>query len=80
MVAKQIIEKLQSFLTEEEAKRIIPQYKKNYDPDFGDVYEESSASEIIFDGFAWDESPQGERYWDTIYLRIKDREENGKTD
>ena len=80
MVTKQIIEKLQSFLTEEEAKRIIPLYKENYDPDFGDVYEESSASEIIFDGFAWDESPQGERYWDTIYLRIKDREENGKAD
>ena len=80
MVAKQIIEKLQSFLTEEEAKRIIPLYKENYDPDFGDVYEESSASEIIFDGFAWDESPQGERYWDNVHERIKNREENDKAE
>lgn len=78
MVTKQIIEKLQSFLTEEEAKKIIPFYKENYDPDFGDVWEESSAREIIVDGFAWDESPQGDKYWDIVHELVKYREENDK--
>lgn len=74
MVTKKIIEKLQSFLTEEEAKKIIPLYKENYDPDFGDIDEESLASEIIFEGFAWDESPQGEFFWEKIHDRVVVRE------
>lgn len=80
MVTKQIIKKLQSFLTEEEAKIIIPLYKQNYEHDFGDVCEGLSASEMILYGFAWDECPQGVKYWDIVHKKITNREKNDKAE
>ena len=54
MVTKQIIEKLQSYLTKEEAEYAIPRFKKNYDPEFGSINNDSKASDLLLCGFDWE--------------------------
>lgn len=72
---KEIVKKLQSYLTEEEANRIIPLYKKNYDSNFGNLDITSQASDIIINGFLWETSLEGNVYWDSVHLIICEREE-----
>lgn len=35
------------------------------------------ASDILFDFFAWNNSPQGNDFWKDIYNRLLEAEENG---
>ena len=70
------IETLKSFLTEEEAKEIIPLVKKyygNYDHILT-LQDDVSASSLLYWGFHWTETPQGHQYWHDIREKIIKRE------
>ena len=74
MVTKQIIEKLQSYLTKEEAEYAIPRFKKNYDPEFGSINNDSKASDLVLCGFDWECTDEGMVYWDNLYCLALERE------
>lgn len=75
-LTKRKIETLKSFLTEEEAKEIIPLVKKyygNYGPSVT-LGEDAPASSIIYWGIHWNETPQGHQYWQDIRVKVIERE------
>lgn len=75
-LTKRKIETLKSFLTEEEAKEIIPLVKKyygNYDASVT-LTEDAPASSILYWGIHWTETPQGHEYWHDIRQKIIERE------
>ena len=75
-LTKRKIETLKSFLTEEEAKEIIPLVKKyygNYGPSVT-LTEDAPASSILYWGIHWNETPQGHQYWHDIRGKIIERE------
>lgn len=74
-ILDRIVPKLQSYLTQKEAKEIIPQFKENFDPTFDPILTSETASEIICGGFDWADSPEGDDYWNDIYHLIYGREE-----
>jgi len=76
MITKELLERLQSYLTKEEAESAIPQFKKQYDPEFGSINQGSKASDILLLGFDWDLSEEGMVYWDNLYCLVIQREKN----
>jgi hypothetical protein len=76
MITNEILERLQSYLTKEEARNAIPQFKKNYDPEFGSINYTSKASDILLGGFDWEETEEGMDYWDNLYCLVVQREKN----
>jgi len=76
MITKELLERLQSYLTKEEAESAIPQFKKQYDRHFGVIKQDSKASDILLGGFDWDLSEEGIEYWDNLYCLVKQRENN----
>jgi hypothetical protein len=76
MITKELLERLQSYLTKEEAESVIPQFKKQYDDYFGCINQDSKASDILLGGFDWDFAEEGMEYWDNLYCLVKQRENN----
>jgi len=76
MITKEILERLQSYLTKEEAESVIPQFKKQYDRHFGGINQDSKASDILLGGFDWELSQEGGAYWDKLYIKVLERENN----
>lgn len=74
MITKELLERLQSYLTKEEAEEVIPQFKKQYDPEFGSINQESKASDLLLCGFDWELSQEGGDYWDNLYIKVLERE------
>ena len=69
-----MLERLQSYLTKEEAEEVIPQFKKQYDPEFGVINQEIKASDLLLCGFDWCMSKEGDDYWDNLYIKVLARE------
>jgi hypothetical protein len=76
MITKELLERLQSYLTKEEAESAIPQFKKQYDNHFGCVNQDSKASDMLLAGFDWELSVEGGDYWDKLYEKVLKRENN----
>ena len=76
MITKEMLERLQSYLTKEEAESAIPQFKKQYDPEFGSIRNASKASDILLCGFDWEDTEEGMEYWDNLYCLVIKREQN----
>ena len=80
------IELVQSYLTQEEAKIIIPEYKENFNSAFR---EENSRydtnreltyldpASCLNDAFNWGNTPQGHDYWYRIYGLLRQRYHDG---
>jgi hypothetical protein len=68
------IELIQSYLTQEEAKVIIPQYKKNYDEinNLGEL-DCKSPAECLNDAFTWSNTCEGHHYWHEIHKVLGER-------
>jgi len=69
------IELVQSYLTQEEAKTIIPQYIKNFKDDFRrnlsfDLY---APHDFLNYAFEWSKTDQGHRYWEDIQIKLRER-------
>ena len=73
-LSKELIEILQSYLTKEEAEYAIPRFKKNYDPEFGNISNGSKASDLLLCGFDWEDTDEGMNYWDNLYCLTLERE------
>jgi len=73
-LSKELIERLQSFLTKEEAESVIHQFKKQYNPEFGVINQNSKASDMLLSGFDWCMSREGDDYWDSLYNKVLTRE------
>jgi hypothetical protein len=80
------IELVQSYLTQEEAKVIIPEYIENFRPAFReensryDTNKEllyASPSQCLNDAFNWGNTPQGHDYWYRIYGLLRQRYYDG---
>jgi hypothetical protein len=69
-----MLERLQSYLTKEEAEYAIPQFKVQYDPHFGCLNPNSTASDMLLTGFGWESSVEGDDYWDKLYEKVLKRE------
>ena len=76
MITKEMLERLQSYLTKEEAEYAIPQFKKQYDRHFGCINQDSKASDMLLSGFDWELSVEGGDYWDKLYEKVLKRENN----
>ena len=76
MITNEMLERLQSYLTKEEAKSAIPQFKKQYDRHFGCINQDSKASDILLGGFDWEDTEEGMEYWDNLYCLVIKREQN----
>jgi hypothetical protein len=74
MITKELLERLQSYLTKEEAKYAIPRFKKQYDRHFGSINQDSKASDLLLCGFDWELSQEGGAYWDKLYIKVLERE------
>jgi len=72
------IELIQSYLTQEEAKTIIPQYKENFNSDFRkhNAFKFNPFDCLNF-AFHWDKTPQGYDYWYRVYVLLKERYYDG---
>lgn len=72
---KNEIELIQSYLTEEEAKVIIPQYKKNFTNDFrrGLSFTLTTPYDMLNYAFEWCKTDQGGRYWEEIHQKLTER-------
>lgn len=73
-LTNEMLERLQSYLTKEEAEEVIPQFKKQYDPEFGIIDQNSKASDMLLSGFDWCMSREGDDYWDNLYNKVLTRE------
>lgn len=76
------IELVQSYLTQEEAKTIIPQYKENFNSDFRrsnalTIAVDPSPSACLNDAFLWETTPEGHDYWYRIYGLLRQRYYDG---
>ena len=71
---KQEIELIQSFLTQEEAKIIIPQYIENFDEktNLGEL-NCTNPAECLNDAFTWSDTPQKHHYWNKIHILLRER-------
>lgn len=78
------VTRIQSYLTEEEAKIIIPQFRKNFlsgsfselgvETDFD--FSRRKPDGIISGTFYWDKSPEGGNYWYKVSRLIEKRYES----
>ena len=80
------IELVQSYLTQEEAKIIIPEYIENFNSNFRkenclsdhDKEEKyTNPANCVNDGFSWACSPQGHDYWQRICGILRERYYDG---
>lgn len=69
------IETIQSYLTEEEAKVIIPLYKQNFTNDFRRnlSFNLKTPYEFLNYAFEWSNTDQGSDYWAKIYEELRER-------
>ena len=76
------IELVQSYLTQEEAKTIIPQYKENFNSGFRKENSEydtnkeltyANPAACLNDAFNWAVTPEGHDYWYKIYGLLRQR-------
>jgi hypothetical protein len=79
------IELIQSYLTQEEAKIIIPEYKENFDLAFrkeNNLYNHEAQKYVnpahyLNDAFDWTKTSQGHDYWYRIYALLTQRYHDG---
>jgi hypothetical protein len=79
------IELVQSYLTQEEAKIIIPEYKENFNSVFRkennlynpEVIKYVNPAHYLNDAFDWANTPQGHDYWYRIYGLLTQRYHDG---
>lgn len=69
------IELIQSYLTEEEAKVIIPQYTQNFISEFKNNTDMSLSTphDFLNYAFEWGKTPQGHDYWNHIHTKLSER-------
>lgn len=73
---KNELELIQSYLTEEEAKVIIPQYEKNFDKSFRrgiSSQDLTTPHDLLNFAFDWSKTDQKHYYWESICKKIKQR-------
>ena len=72
---KNEIELIQSYLTEEEAKVIIPQYKKNFTNNFRNnlSFTLNTPYDMLNYAFEWSRTDQGHKYWARIHEKLTER-------
>ena len=72
---KNEIELIQSYLTEEEAKVIIPLYKQNFTDKFrrGLPFTIKTPYDLLNYAFDWSMTDQGHKYWTRIYEKLTER-------
>lgn len=72
---KNEIELIQSYLTEEEAKVIIPLYKQNFTDKFrrGLSFTIKTPYDMLNYAFDWSLTDQGHAYWTRIHEKLTER-------
>lgn len=72
---------LQRSLTRKEYEEMFPFFKENYSKNFQvkSKKQANSGSKVLDTAFNWHRTTQGHRYWSSIYVTMRKRENSAKS-